>query len=212
MFNNFSFCKYLFFKRVFDLSVAFLLILVFMPFFTLAWLLVLLSLGRPVIFAQVRPGKDGKSFCVYKFRTMNASVNQCGDLLPDAERLTKIGRFIRKYSIDELPQLFCVLKGDMSLVGPRPLLPEYLSLYNTEEARRHDVRPGITGWAQVNGRNAITWEEKFKYDVFYVDNISFLLDCKILYLTILQVLKSEGVSASGHATMPKFVGSQDEKQ
>ncbi|NLT49469.1 MAG: sugar transferase, partial [Ignavibacteria bacterium] len=153
-----------------------------------------------------RPGFNARPFILYKLRTMNNSLYLYGEQLPDAERLTKVGSIIRKLSLDELPQLFNVIKGDMSLVGPRPLLMEYLPLYNEEQKRRHDVKPGITGWAQVNGRNAISWEEKFNLDVWYVDNISFMLDMKILFLTVLKVFRREGISAQGQATMEKFKG------
>lgn len=164
-------------------------------------------LGSPVIFSQWRPGLHGKAFKMVKFRTMTDARNSDGELLPDAERLTSFGRFLRVTSLDELPELWNVVKGDMSLVGPRPLLMEYLSLYTQEQARRNDVRPGITGWAQVNGRNAISWEEKFVLDVWYVDHQSFWLDLKILWLTVRKVFGREDISAEGHATMEKFRGS-----
>src|SRR5690625_251808 len=163
-------------------------------------------MGKPVIFKQKRPGLYGRPFYIYKFRTMTNEVDQDGDLLPNHQRITKLGNILRKLSLDELPQLFNVLKGDLSLVGPRPLLMEYLPLYNKEQARRHEVKPGITGWAQVNGRNAITWEERFKLDVWYVDNQTIKLDIKILFMTILKVLKSEGVNQSASVTMDKFKG------
>ena len=161
--------------------------------------------GNPFFF-QLRPGKGGRLFLLLKFKTMNDLKDTAGNLLPDEKRITRLGRFIRKSSIDELPQLINVLKGDMSLIGPRPLLPEYLPLYTVRQNRRHDVRPGITGWAQVNGRNAISWEEKFKLDVWYVENISFKLDMKILTLTMKKIIKPEGISQQGHATMPVFKG------
>ncbi|MDR0833763.1 MAG: sugar transferase [Candidatus Symbiothrix sp.] len=161
--------------------------------------------GKP-FFTQMRPGKDEKRFKVIKFKTMNDKTDADGNLLPDFERLTPIGRFIRKTSLDEIPQLINVLKGDMSLVGPRPLLVEYLPLYNETQKRRHTVRPGITGWAQINGRNAISWQQKFDYDVWYVDHLSLALDAKILYLTILKVFQSEGINASDQTTMDKFAG------
>ena len=164
-----------------------------------------------MIFKQRRPGLHGKSFYVYKFRTMTDARDENGNLLPDEVRLTKTGKLIRKLSLDELPQLFNVLKGDISLVGPRPLLMEYLPLYTKEQARRHEVKPGITGWAQVNGRNAISWEEKFEHDVWYVDNQSFWLDIKILFLTVLKVFKSEGINQDGQATIEKFKGSNGRK-
>jgi sugar transferase EpsL len=168
----------------------------------------LLTIGRPVFFVQIRPGLHGKPFRIYKFRTMNERNDHNGMLLPDDMRLTKIGMFLRRFSLDELPQLFNVLIGNLSFVGPRPLLLEYLPRYTREQARRHDVKPGITGWAQVNGRNAITWEEKFKLDIWYVDHRSFLLDIKILWLTVIKVLKSEGIAANGFSTMPEFKGTQ----
>lgn len=161
--------------------------------------------GSP-FFTQIRPGKHGKLFRVIKFRTMNEERDAYGNLLPDDMRLTAIGRFVRKTSLDEIPQLLNVIKGDMSLIGPRPLLTEYLSLYSREQARRHEVRPGITGWAQINGRNTISWSEKFRYDVYYVDSLSFLLDVKIFFITILKVFKAEGISGRGVATAEKFDG------
>ena len=166
-------------------------------------------MGTPVIFSQVRPGRDGKPFRMYKFRSMKDATDQDGNPLPDADRITPFGAKLRSTSLDELPELWNVLKGEMSLVGPRPLLMEYLPLYSTEQYRRHEVRPGITGWAQVNGRNAISWEEKFEYDVWYVDNQSILLDIKILLLTIKKVFVKEGISAEGEVTMTKFTGSQN---
>ena len=178
------------------------------PFLAVISILVWRSQGRPVLFVQERPGLDGKIFRMYKFRTMNDERDESGRLLPDAERLTHLGRFLRNSSLDELPELFNVLKGDMSLVGPRPLLVEYLPLYSAEQARRHGVKPGVTGWAQINGRNTISWEEKFELDVWYVDNWSLWLDMKILWLTLLKVLKRSGVSAAEHTTMPKFTGSE----
>ena len=194
-------------KRLFEffLSLAGLLILA-LPIAVLI-LLVRNKLGSPVIFRQKRPGLHGKSFEMVKFRTMTNARGADGQLLSDAERLTPFGRFLRASSLDELPELWNVIKGDMSLVGPRPLLVEYLPLYTPEQARRHNVRPGITGWAQVNGRNALSWEEKFKLDVWYVDNRTFWLDIKILWLTIRKVLVRDGISATGEATMSKFTGS-----
>jgi lipopolysaccharide/colanic/teichoic acid biosynthesis glycosyltransferase len=173
--------------------------------FTAALLLLAANRGR-IFFIQQRPGRNGKPFNIIKFKTMSDMADQAGQLLPDAERLHGIGKVIRQLSIDELPQLINVLKGDMSIVGPRPLLMEYVPLYSREQAKRHNVRPGITGWAQVNGRNALSWEDKFKLDVWYVDNISLTLDLKILWLTLLKVIKSEGISQSGHATTEKFKG------
>jgi len=193
-------------KRFFDLFVALLLLAVAMPILLIVALLVRLYLGKPVLFSQVRPGKGGQPFRVYKFRTMTDAKDAQGVLLPDAIRLTRFGLFLRRTSLDELPQLFNVVKGDISLVGPRPLLMEYLPLYTAEQARRHEVRPGITGWAQVNGRNAISWEQKFELDVWYVDHHSFLLDIKILILTFVKVFSGKDVSAKDHATMPIFKG------
>lgn len=170
--------------------------------------MVYLTMGRPILFRQLRPGIHGKPFEIYKFRTMNAKQDKKGRLLPDSERLTAFGRFLRKTSFDEFPELINILKGDMNLVGPRPLLIQYLDLYSPEQARRHGVKPGITGWAQVNGRNAITWEEKFKLDVWYVDHISFWLDIKILFMTLFKVFKREGINQPGQATMEEFRGNK----
>lgn len=194
-------------KRLFDFSVALLILAAVWPLLALLAVLVRLRLGSPVLFRQQRPGLHGRPFHICKFRTMTDARDARGELLPDAGRLTPLGRFLRRFSLDELPQLFNVLRGELSLVGPRPLLMEYLPLYSPEQARRHEVRPGITGWAQVNGRNAISWEERFKLDVWYVDHRSFLLDMKILWMTLLRVVRSEGVSQQGHATMEKFRGS-----
>lgn len=194
-------------KRLFDFVVALLLLVLLCPVIFLVALLVRIRLGSPVFFRQQRPGLHGKPFCIYKFRTMLQIWDERGELLPDAQRMTALGAFLRNFSLDELPQLFNVLQGDLSLVGPRPLLMEYLPLYNAEQARRHEVRPGITGWAQVNGRNAINWEDKFKYDVWYVDHQSFWLDMKILWMTAMKIVRSEGVSQAGHVTMEKFRGS-----
>ena len=171
----------------------------------------LFTMGRPIFFTQIRPGLQGRPFKIYKFRTMRNAVDKKGRLLPDAERLTNFGKFLRTTSLDELPELWNVLKGDMSLVGPRPLLMEYLDRYSPEQARRMEVKPGITGWAQINGRNAITWKEKFQHDVWYVDNHNLWLDVKILWLTFIKVLKREGISAEGEATMPFFMGSENDK-
>ena len=194
-------------RRFFDLSVTLLaLLLLALPLLLLA-LLVRTKLGSPVFFRQTRPGLHGKPFEMVKFRTMTDARDAQGELLPDSERLPPFGRFLRSSSLDELPELWNVLKGEMSLVGPRPLLMEYLPLYSPEQARRHEVRPGITGWAQVNGRNAISWEEKFALDVWYVENQSFWLDIKILWLTVKKVLIKDGISAAGEATMAKFTGS-----
>lgn len=171
-------------------------------------LLVRVYLGKPILFSQVRPGYKGNPFKVYKFRSMTDAKDASGNLLPDDIRLTSFGQFLRRSSLDELPQLINVLRGDISLVGPRPLLMEYLPLYSSEQMRRHDVKPGITGWAQINGRNAITWDEKFKLDIWYVDHFSFWLDLKILFLTFKKVVKKEGISAQGVVTMPRFMGNQ----
>lgn len=194
-------------KRTIDVLAAVTGLLLLSPVFLIVSLLVTADLGRPVLFAQLRPGKDGKLFRMYKFRTMRDVVDADGRQLSDLERLTKLGRLLRSTSLDELPELINVLLGPMSLVGPRPLLPQYLDRYTPEQARRHEVKPGITGWAQVNGRNALTWEEKFQLDVWYVDNRSLWLDMRILLMTIVRVLKRDGISSDGHATMPEFTGS-----
>jgi lipopolysaccharide/colanic/teichoic acid biosynthesis glycosyltransferase len=194
-------------KRIFDIVVSLLALLALSPLLAVLALQVRRKLGRPVLFRQSRPGLHERSFEIRKFRTMTDDRDTDGNLLADSERLLPFGRFLRSTSLDELPELWNVLKGEMSLVGPRPLLMEYLDLYSEEQARRHEVRPGITGWAQVNGRNALTWEEKFDLDVWYVDNHSLWLDLKILILTIARVFKREGVSQEGHATMERFQGS-----
>lgn len=199
-------------KRLLDFILALCAVLALaLPLLSLVWL-VRRKLGSPVFFRQVRPGLHGQPFQMVKFRTMADVRGADGALLPDAQRLTPFGRFLRASSLDELPELWNVLKGDMSLVGPRPLLMEYLLLYSPEQVRRHEVRPGITGWAQVNGRNAISWEDKFKLDVWYVDNQSVWLDAKILWLTLKKVLVREGISAEGDATMPKFTGRKSEEK
>ena len=195
-------------KRWIDLFLALFGLLFLMPVFLGVALLIRLNMGSPVLFRQHRPGLHGQVFPMFKFRTMKNAVNEQGDLLPDAERLTRLGLFLRKYSLDELPELFNVLRGEMSLVGPRPLLVDYLPLYSPEQARRHDVKPGLTGWAQINGRNTLRWEDKFKCDVWYVDHQSIWLDFKIIFLTLFKVLKKEGVSQEGHVTMEKFRGNQ----
>lgn len=197
-------------KTLFDKILALFLIIIFSPIYIIVSLLILLKMGSPILFRQKRPGKDEKIFGIYKFRTMTNEKDANGNLLPDDQRLVGIGKFIRSTSLDELPQLFNVLKGEMSFVGPRPLLIEYLDLYNDEQKRRHDVKPGITGWAQVNGRNAISWEQKFDYDVWYVDNKSFWLDIKILWMTFLKVVKRSDISSSSSATMEKFTGTKNE--
>ena len=193
-------------KRLFDIVVATLALIVLALPLLLLFLFVRLKLGGPVLFRQIRPGLGGKPFEMVKFRTMSNARGPDGELLPDADRLLPIGRWMRSTSVDELPELWNVLKGDMSLVGPRPLLMEYLPLYSTLEARRHEVRPGITGWAQINGRNAISWPDKFSLDVWYVDNRSLRLDIRILWMTVKKVLVRDGISAAGEATMPKFTG------
>ncbi|SIR10691.1 sugar transferase [Pontibacter lucknowensis] len=196
-----------FFKRPIDLVLSLMAFVVLLPVFLVVTLLLAIANDGKPFFLQPRPGKNGRIFRVIKYKTMNDRRDAQGELLPDAERLTPIGAFVRKTSLDEIPQLLNVIKGEMSLIGPRPLLVEYLPLYNETQRRRHEVRPGITGWAQVNGRNAISWEEKFRYDVWYVDNISFMLDVKIIFMTIGKVFKSEGISAEGVATMERFRGS-----
>ena len=192
------------FLEVFAIAI---LLLLFSPVLLLLLVLVRIDIGSPVMFKQARPGLNGKIFNMYKFRTMTNESDKNGNLLSDEVRLTKFGKFLRSTSLDELPGLWCVLKGDMSLVGPRPLLVEYLPLYSEKQSRRHEVRPGITGWAQVNGRNAISWDEKFDLDVWYVDNQSFWLDVKILWLTVKKVIVRDGISQSNHVTMDKFKGS-----
>ena len=196
-------------KRVFDFVVALLLTILVMPMMLLVALLIIVTMGRPVLFKQQRPGLGGQSFYIYKFRTMMNTCDINGELLPDKERLTNIGKILRQYSIDELPQLFNVLKGELSIVGPRPLLMEYMDLYTEKQARRHEVPPGITGWAQINGRNTISWEERFELDLWYVDNHSFYLDMKIILMTLFKVFRSEGVSQEGHVTMSKFKGTRE---
>ncbi|WP_462166262.1 sugar transferase [Pseudoalteromonas sp. GB43] len=197
-------------KRAFDFIVAFCTLLTLLPVIFIVALLIRFKLGSPILFTQDRPGLNGTVFKMMKFRTMLDGKDKHGNLLPDNERMTKFGAFLRSTSLDELPGLFNVLKGDMSLVGSRPLLVQYLPLYSTEQARRHNVRPGITGWAQVNGRNAISWEDKFKLDVWYVDNQSFWLDLKILFLTVKKVFVREGISADGHVTIEPFKGTKNE--
>lgn len=193
-------------KRMFDLIISLGLLVISSPILIISYLLISKKLGKPVLFKQTRPGKYEKPFDIYKFRTMTTEVDDKGQLLPDEQRMTKLGFQIRNSSIDELPQLINVLKGDLSLVGPRPLLMEYLPLYNEEQRKRHNVKPGITGWAQINGRNAITWEQKFKLDVWYAENQSFKLDMYILYKTIENVLKKKDISSESHVTAEKFRG------
>ena len=202
------------YKNFIKPAIDFVLALVGFLFLSPVFVLVTIGLffandGKPFFF-QLRPGKDGKIFKIIKFKTMTDKKDENGNLLPDADRLTKIGSFVRKTSLDEIPQLLNVIKGDMALVGPRPLLPKYLELYNDFQRRRNEVKPGITGWAQVNGRNSISWEKKFEYDVWYVDNVSFLLDVKILIMTVLKVVKSEGINEQGQATSNEFKGNNIE--
>jgi undecaprenyl phosphate N,N'-diacetylbacillosamine 1-phosphate transferase len=193
-------------KRIFDLLLCLVCLLFLAVPFIIVCLLILIYIGKPVFFIQSRPGKNGRIFKIVKFRTMNNKTDKKGNLLPDSDRMTAFGNFIRRNSLDELPQLVNVINGDLSLVGPRPLIPEYLPLYSKEQARRHDVKPGITGWAQVNGRNAISWKEKFELDIWYVDHISFILDLKILLLTLLTVIKRAGINKEGQATTVAFNG------
>lgn len=195
-------------KRLVDLSLSIVAIILLWPIALVVAIAIILSAGKPIIFSQIRPGMNAKPFKLYKFRTMKNLYDTDGHLLPDCERITRLGNLLRATSLDELPNLWAIIKGDMSIVGPRPLLMEYLDLYNEEQAKRHNVKPGLTGWAQVKGRNAITWEEKFKLDVWYVNNHSVLLDFKIMLLTVKKVFFSEGISADGEATMPKFKGSE----
>ena len=193
-------------KRAIDIAVSLLALVLLLPVISIIAVIVRYNLGSPVLFRQVRPGINGEPFEMVKFRSMADAVDKQGNTLPDSQRLTKFGKLLRASSLDELPELWNVLKGDMSLVGPRPLLMEYLPLYNAQQYRRHEVRPGITGWAQINGRNAISWDEKFKLDVWYVDNQSVLLDVKILCQTFIKVFKRDGISAEGEATTTKFTG------
>lgn len=197
-------------KRLFDFFVSFTALIVLLPIIGLVAWKIRKNLGSPVLFHQTRPGLHGKPFEMVKFRTMKDATDAQGNSLPDAERMTPFGNKLRSSSLDELPELWNVLKGEMSLVGPRPLLMQYLPLYSPEQARRHEVRPGVTGWAQINGRNAISWEEKFKLDVWYVDNRSFWLDIKILMLTVKKVFVKEGISAEGHVTIAPFTGQEQQ--
>ena len=202
-----------FFKRLFDIVASASGLIFLSPVFLILIYLIRKNLGEPVFFTQERPGKDGKPFKMIKFRSMRDAVDQDGNPLPDSERLTPFGKKLRATSLDELPELWNVLKGDMSLVGPRPLLMSYLPLYNEFQNRRHEMRPGVTGWAQVNGRNALSWDEKFAHDIWYIDHYSFWLDMKILFLTVKKVFIKEGISAEGEATMPYFTGNDtDEKK
>ncbi len=202
-----------FFKRLFDIVASASGLIFLSPVFLILIYLIRKNLGEPVFFTQERPGKDGKPFKMIKFRSMRDAVDKDGNPLPDSERLTPFGKKLRATSLDELPELWNVLKGDMSLVGPRPLLMSYLPLYNEFQYRRHEMRPGVTGWAQVNGRNALSWDEKFAHDIWYIDHYSFWLDMKILFLTVKKVFIKEGISAEGEATMPYFTGNDtDEKK
>jgi lipopolysaccharide/colanic/teichoic acid biosynthesis glycosyltransferase len=196
-------------KYAIDFIISAILLAMLSPLMLLIWVLISFRLERPAIFCQTRPGLNGRPFKMFKFKTMISATDDVGARLPDEERLTPLGSWLRKTSLDELPELWNVLRGEMSLVGPRPLLLEYLPRYSERQARRHEVRPGVTGWAQVNGRNAISWEEKFEFDVWYVDNHSFLLDLKILWMTVGQVLRRDGISSEGHATIPVFTGSTE---
>jgi len=195
-----------FIKRFLDFTLSLIGFIVLSPIFIIVTVLLLFANGGKPFFFQSRPGKDGKIFKIVKFKTMNDKKDADGNLLSGAERLTKIGKFVRKTSLDEIPQLLNVIKGDMSLIGPRPLLVEYLPLYNKEQVRRHEVRPGITGWAQVNGRNTISWQQKFEYDVLYINQLSFIFDLKIFFLTIIKVFIREGINAKANVTMEKFTG------
>ena len=196
-------------KRIFDIILALILIILFLPIYLVVSLLILFKMGTPIFFRQLRPGKNEEIFEIYKFRTMTDEKDENGNLLSDEQRLKRLGKTIRSLSLDELPQIFNVLKGDMSFVGPRPLLVEYLPLYNERQKKRHDVKPGITGWAQVNGRNAISWEEKFEYDVWYVEHQSFWLDIKILWMTFLKVVRRSDISSQSSVTMEKFRGNKE---
>jgi lipopolysaccharide/colanic/teichoic acid biosynthesis glycosyltransferase len=195
-------------KRLFDITLSIILIIIFLPFYIVVSFLILINMGSPILFRQQRPGLNDEIFGIYKYRTMTNEKDKYGNLLPDEQRILGIGKFIRSTSLDELPQIFNVLKGEMSFVGPRPLLIEYLDRYNDTQKKRHDVKPGITGWAQVNGRNAIGWEQKFEYDVWYVENQSFWLDIKILWLTFLKVIKRSDISSESSATMEAFKGNK----
>ncbi|WP_298652783.1 sugar transferase [uncultured Eubacterium sp.] len=203
---------YKYIKRILDIISSLLAIIILSPLLAVTAVLVKTKLGSPVLFKQERPGKDEKIFTLMKFRTMTDERDENGELLPDEFRLTKFGKFLRSTSIDELPELFNILKGDMSVIGPRPLLVEYIPRYNEHQHRRHEVRPGLSGWAQVNGRNSISWEEKFDLDVEYVDNYSFAMDVKILFMTVLNVLKKEGISSETSATMEVFMGTPEREE
>ena len=203
------YAKYI--KRILDFILSLIALIVLSPLMLIIGILVRIKLGKPVIFKQKRPGKNEKIFTLYKFRTMTDEKDEEGNLLPDSERLTKFGKFLRSTSLDELPELINIIKGEMAIVGPRPLLVEYLSLYNEEQKHRHDVRPGLTGLAQISGRNAIEWEEKFEEDIEYVNNITFIKDTKIILKTFVKVFKKDGINQEGNATMKKFEGTKKEK-
>lgn len=203
---------YKYVKRFFDIFSSLLALIVLSPILALTAILVKTKLGSPILFKQERPGLNHKIFTLYKFRTMTDERDENGELLPDEIRLTKFGRFLRNTSLDELPELFNILKGDMSVIGPRPLLVQYIPLYNEHQARRSEVKPGLSGWAQVNGRNTVTWEDKFDMDVYYVDNYNLLFDIRILFMTVLNVLKREGISSETSATMEAFTGSQEKEK
>ncbi len=203
---------YKYIKRILDIILSLLAIIILSPLLAVTAVLVKTKLGSPVLFKQERPGKDEKIFTLMKFRTMTDERDENGELLPDEVRLTKFGKFLRSTSIDELPELFNILKGDMSVIGPRPLLVEYIPRYNKHQHRRHEVRPGLSGWAQVNGRNTVSWEDKFDMDVHYVDNYSFAMDVKILFMTVLNVLKKEGISSETSATMEVFMGTPGKEE
>jgi len=207
--NNLTWQRYI--KRILDLIFAFSALCFLLPVFGIIMLLVRMKLGKPTLYFQIRPGQNAKPFRLVKFRTMDESRDESGNLLDDERRLTKLGTILRNTSFDELPELFNVVKGDMSIVGPRPLLMEYLDRYTISQARRHEVKPGITGWAQINGRNAITWEKKFSYDIWYVDNWSLWLDTKIIFITLIKALKAEGINQPGGVTMEKFRGSDGKR-
>ena len=196
-------------KRFFDIAASLSAMVLLLPILAMIYILVRILIGSPVFFRQMRPGLNGRPFLMIKFRTMTDAKDATGQYLPDADRLTKLGKFLRSSSLDELPELLNVVKGEMSVVGPRPLLMEYLPLYNSEQMTRHDIRPGITGWAQVNGRNAISWEEKFRLDLWYVQNQSFWVDCKIIILTIKRIIRPNGINASQDITMPAFTGNNE---
>lgn len=196
-------------KRIFDIFLALFLFTFMIPIFVIVGFLIFIFMGRPIIFKQERPGLNNKLFTIFKFRTMNNSSDENGVLAQDSERITYLGKIFRSWSIDELPELWNILTGKMSFVGPRPLLVEYLDIYSAQQSRRHEVKPGLTGWAQVNGRNNISWEEKFNLDIWYVDNISFTLDLKILLKTITYIIKKEGVTSKNHVTSPKFKSSSE---